>query len=64
MLQVVSCIIGGFLMATTYFLVNIYLKGVALALVSYARDLFVQAGVSIVLALIVAKAVKKVFPHL
>jgi len=64
MLQVVSCIIGGFLMATTYFLVNIYLKGIALALVSYARDLFVQAGVSIVLALIVAKAVKKVFPHL
>ena len=64
MLQVVSCIIGGFLMATTYFLVNIYLKGVALALVSYARDLFVQAGVSIVLALIVAKAVKKVFQHL
>ena len=51
-------------MATTYFLVNIYLKGVALALVSYARDLFVQAGVSIVLALIVAKAVKKVFQHL
>jgi len=64
MLQVVSCIIGGFLMATTYFFVNIYLKGVALAIVSYARDLFVQAGVSIVLALIVAKAVKKVFQHL
>jgi len=64
MLQVVSCIIGGFLMATTYFLVNIYLKGIALALVSYARDLFLQAGVSIVLALTVAKAVKKFFPHL
>jgi hypothetical protein len=46
-------------MATTYFVVNIYVKGLALAAISYARDLFVQAGISIILALIVAKAVKK-----
>ena len=63
-LQVVACVIGGFLMATTYFLVNIYIKGLALAAVSYARDLFVQAGISIILALIVVKIVKKVLPQL
>jgi len=51
-------------MATTYFLVNIYIKGLALAAVSYARDLFVQAGISIILALIVVKIVKKVLPQL
>ena len=62
-LKVVGCIIGGFLMATTYFLVNIYIKGLALAVVSYARDLFVQAGVSIILALTVVKTVKKVLPQ-
>jgi len=63
-LQAVSCMIGGFLMATTYFVVNIYVKGLALAAVSYARDLFVQAGISIVLALTVVKAVKKALPPL
>lgn len=62
-LKVVSCVIGGFLMATTYFLFNIYIKGLALAAVSYARDLFVQAGISIILALAVVKIVKKVLPQ-
>jgi uncharacterized membrane protein len=62
-LQIVSCVIGAFLMATTYFLVNIYIKGLALAAVSYARDLFVQGGVSIILALAVVKIVKKVLPQ-
>lgn len=51
-------------MATTYFVVNIYVKGLALAAVSYARDLLVQAGISIVLALTVVKAVKKALPPL
>jgi len=55
---------NGFLMATTYFLVNIYIKGVTLAPISYVRDLFVQAGISTVLALIVVKAVKKALPQL
>lgn len=63
-LQVVSCAIGGFLMATSYFVVNIYVKGLALAAISYARDLFVQAGISIVLALTIVKAVKKALPTL
>lgn len=63
-MQIIGCMIGSFLMATTCFLVNIYIKGIALALISYARDLAIQAGVSIVLALVVAKAIKKVFPQL
>jgi uncharacterized membrane protein len=63
-MQVIGCIVGGFLMATTYFLVNIYIKGIALAVISYARDLFVQAGLSIVVALIVVKTVKRVLPQL
>lgn len=62
--QIVGCLVGGFLMATTYFLVNIYIKGVELALISYARDLVVQAGVSIVLGLLVVKAVKRALPQL
>ena len=62
-LQIASCVIGAFLMATTYFLVNIYIKGLALAAVSYARDLFVQGGVSIILALTVVKTVRKVLPQ-
>jgi hypothetical protein len=51
-------------MATTYFLVNIYIKGITLAVISHARDLFVQAGLSIVVALIVVKTVKRVLPQL
>ena len=63
-MQIIGCVVGGFLMATTYFIVNIYIKGIALAVISYARDLFVQAGFSIVIALIVVKTVKRVLPQL
>ena len=63
-IQIIGCVVGGFLMATTYFVVNIYIKGIALALVSYARDLLMQAGVSMALALLVVKAVKKMLPQL
>jgi len=63
-MQVVACLVGGFLMATTYFIVNIFLKGLPLALVSYVRDLFVQAGVSIVVALIISNIVKRFLPQL
>lgn len=51
-------------MATTYFVVNICVKELVLTAVSYAMDLFVQAGVSIVLALTVVKIVKKALPPL
>lgn len=63
-LQLVACIIGGFLMATTYFFINIFIKGYPPALISYVRDLFVQAGISIVIALPVVKIVRKASPRL
>lgn len=62
--QVVMCIVGGFLMATTYFLVNIYIKGLPLAIISYVRDLFAQAAVSMVLGIIIANIVKRILPQL
>lgn len=62
-IQVLSCVIGGFLMATTYFFINIFLKGFPLALISYIRDLFIQAGVSIVIALVVVNIIKRTIPQ-
>jgi uncharacterized membrane protein len=63
-IQVVACVLGGFLMATTYFFINIFMKGYPLALVSYVRDLFVQAGISIVIGLIIVNVLKKTVPRL
>lgn len=62
-IQALSCIIGGFLMATTYFFINIFIKGYPLALISYARDLFVQSGVSIVVGLIIVNIIKRTIPQ-
>jgi len=64
MLQVISCVIGGFLMASTYFIVNVFIKGVPLAIVSYMRDLIIQAGASVVLGVLVAKTIKEILPGL
>jgi len=61
--QAASCVIGGFLMATTYFFINIFIKGYPLALISYARDLFVQAGISIIVGLIIVNTIKKAVPR-
>jgi len=57
--QILFCILGGFLMATTYFYVNIFIKGYAVAIISYIRDLFGQAAVSIVLGVTCTKAVER-----
>lgn len=62
-LQAVFCVIGGFLMATTYFFINIFIKGYPLALISYARDLFVQAGISIIVGLVAVKIIKRAIPQ-
>lgn len=62
-MQLISCVIGGFLMATTYFFINIFIKGYPLALISYARDLFIQAGISIIVGLIVVNIVKRTIPQ-
>jgi len=63
-IQVVACILGGFLMATTYFFINIFIKGYPVALISFARDLFVQAGISIVVGLILVNILKKALPQI
>ncbi|MBC7092057.1 MAG: ECF transporter S component [Nitrososphaeria archaeon] len=56
--KIVFLIIGGFIMASTYFIVNIFIKGYPLAVISYFRDLFGQAGISIILSIILEKIVK------
>jgi uncharacterized membrane protein len=61
--QVVMCVAGGVLMASTYFLINIFIKGLPLAVVSYARDLFAQAGVSIIVGISITHIVKRILPH-
>ena len=62
-IQILSCVIGGFLMATTYFFINIFIKGYPLALISYARDLFVQAGISIIVGLVIVNIIKRTIPQ-
>jgi len=61
-IQAVSCVMGGFLMATIYFFINIFIKGYPLALISYARDLFIQAGISIIVSLIIVNIIKRAIP--
>jgi uncharacterized membrane protein len=62
--QAVCCVLGGVVMASVYFYVNIFIKGWALAVLSYVRDILGQAGVSIVLALILTKALRRLLPRL
>jgi uncharacterized membrane protein len=62
--QIVSCAIGGIVMASVYFYVNIFIKGWGLAILSYARDLLGQAAVSIILGIILARTVRRLLPRL
>ena len=62
-IQIVSCVIGGIVMASVYFYVNIFIKGWALAIMSYARDLLGQAGVSIILAIILTRTLQRILPR-
>jgi len=62
--QVLLCILGGFVMATTYFYVNVFIKGYPLAILSYLRDLFGQALISMILGIILTRIVKKTLPQL
>jgi uncharacterized membrane protein len=57
--QVVLLAVSGFVMATSYFLVNVFIKGYPVAVISYVRDLFGQALVSIILALILTKGAER-----
>jgi len=62
--QVIMCIIGGFFMASTYFLINIFIKEFPLAVISYVRDLFAQVAVSMVLGIAIANVIKRALPQL
>jgi len=63
-LQVVCCVLGGLVMASTYFYVNIFIKGWGPAIMSYARDLFGQAAVSIILGIILVRTIRRLVPRL
>lgn len=63
-IQVLFCALGGFIMATVYFYVNLFIKGFPIAIVSYARDLFGQAGVSMILGIVLTKIVQRALPQL
>ncbi|ABL77474.1 ECF transporter S component [Thermofilum pendens] len=57
--QLVLMVAAGLVMSFTYFVVNVYVKGLGPALVSLARDIFGQTLVSIVLASLLLKALEK-----
>jgi uncharacterized membrane protein len=59
LVQVVLLAVSGFVMATTYFLVNVLIKGYPVAVISYVRDLFGQALVSMILTLILTKGAER-----
>ena len=63
-IQAILLVVSGFIMATTYFFVNIFIKGYPVAIISYVRDLFGQALVSIILGLILTKAAERALPSL
>jgi uncharacterized membrane protein len=62
-LQVVAAAVGGFLMASTYFFVNIFLKGYPVAIISYAQDLFGQAAISVAVGIPMVAIVRRVLPR-
>jgi len=63
-LQAAILLASGIYMATIYFIVNIFIKGLPVAIISYARDVFGQTLFSTILALLVVKAVEKMLPQL
>jgi uncharacterized membrane protein len=62
--QVVLLVIAGFVMASIYFYLNVFIRGFPVALISYVRDLFGQAGISLILSLIIARSVRRIMPGL
>ena len=62
-IQILFCAIGGIVMASVYFYVNIFIKGWALAIVSYVRDILGQAGVSIILAVVLTRTLQRTLPR-
>ncbi len=62
-LQVAVTALEGFIMASTYFFVNIFLKGYPVAIISYVQDLFGQAAISIAIGVPVATVVRRILPQ-
>jgi uncharacterized membrane protein len=62
--QVVLLAVSGIVMATTYFFVNVFIKGYPIAVASFLRDLFGQALVSLILGLVLSKGAEKALPTL
>ncbi len=58
--KTIFCFLGGLIMASTYFYVNIFIKGYPAAIISFIRDLFGQALVSLILAIILSKILEKI----
>jgi len=58
--KIMFCFLGGLVMASTYFYVNIFIKGYPAAMISFIRDLFGQALVSLILAIPISKILEKV----
>jgi len=57
--QVLTLAVAGIVMALTYYIVNIYIKGYAPAFISLIRDVFGQAGVSLILSILIYKNMEK-----
>lgn len=58
-IKIILSVIAGFSMAFTYFYVNVFIKGYALAIISFMRDFFGQALISLVIALLIYKPIEK-----
>jgi len=58
--QLMLMVIGGLVMSFTYFVVNVYVKGLAPAVASLIRDVFGQTLVSIILASLLLKPLEKI----
>ncbi|MGB9623194.1 MAG: hypothetical protein ACPL07_05035, partial [Candidatus Bathyarchaeia archaeon] len=63
-LQVSLLLLSGFIMSSVYFIVNVYIKGFPLAIISFIRDFFGQSLVSMVIAIVLAKGIEKALPNL
>jgi len=61
--QIILCGLGGVVMAAIYFYVNIFIKGLAPALISLYRDVFGQVVVSIILTALLKPALSKILPR-
>ena len=59
-LQVTLALAAGLAMSLTYFIVNVYIKGWAPALLSFLRDFFGQTLISVILSIPVVKTIEKI----